>query len=41
MGSDSISKPSEHEEVLEKLQTGQIDILIGTQMWPRDCTCRK
>ena len=29
---DSISKPSEHEEVLEKLQTGQIDILIGTQM---------
>ena len=29
---DSISKPSDHEEVLEKLQTGQIDILIGTQM---------
>ena len=29
---DSISKPTEHEEVLEKLQTGQIDILIGTQM---------
>ena len=29
---DSISKPTEHEEVLEKLQTGRIDILIGTQM---------
>ncbi len=32
LDSDSLNKKNEHIEILEKFQSGQIDILIGTQM---------
>ena len=32
LGQDTASDPAEHEEVLRKLQSGEIDILVGTQM---------
>ena len=32
LDSDSLNKKNEHIEILEKFQSGQIDVLIGTQM---------